>query len=52
MNIGDSVVYNNDIRLRKFEDGRKYAIILDVYRIVSLEEHNGYIDVIDVNTKL
>jgi hypothetical protein len=47
---GDLVIYNNDLRLRKFEDGRKYAITLDVYKIISLEEDNGYIDVIDINT--
>jgi len=50
MNVGDLVIYNNDLRLRKFEDGRRYAITLDVYRIVSIEEDNGYIDVIDINT--
>lgn len=48
---GDLVIYNNDLRLRKFEDGRRYAITLDVYKIVSLEEDSGgYIDVIDINT--
>lgn len=50
MNVGDIVVYSNDLRLRKCEDGRKYAITFDVFRIISIEEDNGYIDVIDVNT--
>jgi hypothetical protein len=50
MNVGDVVVYSNNLRLRKCEDGRKYAITLDVYKIISLEEDNGYIDVIDINT--
>ena len=51
MNVGDIVVYSNNLRLRKCEDGRRYAISFDVYRIESLEEDfGGYIDVIDINT--
>jgi hypothetical protein len=51
MTVGDLVVNSNDLRLRKFEDGRRYTIILDVFRISSLsEDGGGYIEVIDINT--
>jgi hypothetical protein len=50
MNISDIVVYSGDLKLGKSEDGIHYAITTDVFEIKSVEEDNGYVDVIDVNT--